>query len=152
MVKYVDTRVVFEEVPDCVSLGISISNCPFSCPGCHSPYLREDCGEVLDEGRLDALVRENSGVNCVLFMGDGNDADGLCALARHVRGAFPGMKTAVYSGMSGPMERYLGSFDYIKTGRYDEKYGALDSETTNQRFYENSGGELKDITYKFWER
>ena len=47
MVKYVNTEVVFEEIPDEITLAINVSNCPNQCPGCHSPYLREDIGEDL---------------------------------------------------------------------------------------------------------
>ena len=47
MLKYVDTKVTFSEVPDEISLCISISNCPNHCKGCHSPYLAEDIGKPL---------------------------------------------------------------------------------------------------------
>ena len=45
--KYADSKVVFSEVPDEITLAISISNCPGTCKGCHSPWLREDIGEPL---------------------------------------------------------------------------------------------------------
>ena len=41
MLKYVDTKVVFAEVPDEVTLAINISNCPCHCDGCHSEYLAD---------------------------------------------------------------------------------------------------------------
>ena len=47
MLKYVDTLVSFQEVPDEISLCINISNCPCHCDGCHSPYLADDIGEYL---------------------------------------------------------------------------------------------------------
>ena len=65
MLKYVDTKVVFREVPDEVTLAINISNCPNSCPGCHSSYLSEDIGEVLTITRIKKLLKENEGVNFV---------------------------------------------------------------------------------------
>ena len=51
MLKYVDTKIVFREVPDEITLCINISNCPCHCKGCHSPYLAEDIGTVLDESK-----------------------------------------------------------------------------------------------------
>lgn len=37
--KYSDAQVVFAEVPDEITLAISISGCPNRCPGCHSQHL-----------------------------------------------------------------------------------------------------------------
>ena len=58
MIKYVpeDTSVVFAEIPDEITLAINISNCPGSCPGCHSPYLQQDTGEELTAEKLSALI------------------------------------------------------------------------------------------------
>jgi predicted enzyme involved in methoxymalonyl-ACP biosynthesis len=47
MLKYVDTKVVFVEVPDEITLAISISGCPCFCEGCHSAYLAKDIGKEL---------------------------------------------------------------------------------------------------------
>ena len=44
MLKYVNTDIVFQEIPDEVTLAVNISNCPCRCPGCHSEYLWEDVG------------------------------------------------------------------------------------------------------------
>ena len=44
MLKYIDTKVTFAEVPNEISLCINISNCPCNCKGCHSSYLAEDIG------------------------------------------------------------------------------------------------------------
>jgi anaerobic ribonucleoside-triphosphate reductase activating protein len=46
----------------------------------------------------------------------------------------------------------LELFDYIKLGHYDDKFGPLNNETTNQRLYKVINGELKDITEKFWKK
>ena len=47
MIKYVNTEVVFQEIPDETTLAINISGCPCHCPGCHSSYLWEDVGTPL---------------------------------------------------------------------------------------------------------
>ena len=68
MIKYVPqlTSVVMEEIPDRVTLAVEISHCRGNCPGCHSPFLKEDIGEELTAQIIDALVRDNFGVDCFL--------------------------------------------------------------------------------------
>ena len=44
MLNYLNTGVVFQEIPDEVTLSINITGCPSRCPGCHSQYLWENIG------------------------------------------------------------------------------------------------------------
>ena len=151
MIKYVpkDTSVVFSEIPDEVTLAINISNCPAGpCPGCHSPYLQTDTGEELTAEVLGCLIKENSGITCVSFMGEGRDRYSLLSLTQTVRDA--GLKTALYSGRLEVESEYDPYFDYIKVGPYIEALGPLNKTTTNQVLYEIKDGERFDITYKFW--
>ena len=67
MLKYVDTLVSFQEVPDEISLCINISNCPCHCQECHSPYLAEDIGKPLGYWTLNHLIKTNKGITCVCF-------------------------------------------------------------------------------------
>ena len=67
MLKYADSKVVFSEVPDEITLAISISNCPGTCKGCHSPWLREDVGESLTKTSVHELLEKNNGVTCICF-------------------------------------------------------------------------------------
>ena len=165
MIKYKpDTvSVVFQEIPDHVSLAIEITNCPGHCEGCHSPWLREDIGEELTAEKLNELVDENRGVDCIVFMGEGKDPEALKKLAFGIklRSDAP-RKVALYSGRNEVEEEYDEYFDYIKVGPYIEKYGPLNKETTNQRLYEiekeydattfeTIKTTRKDITYKFWK-
>ena len=96
--KYVDTKVVFREVPDEVTLAINISNCPVHCPGCHSSYLARDVGEVLDKEVLVSLIDSNPGITCVSFMG--GDAEPLTVrdYSLWIKDRYKGMKTCWYSG------------------------------------------------------
>ena len=151
MVKFVDKKVVFAEIPDKVTLAVNISNCRFHCPKCHSPYLRDDIGTVLDKSSIDILISENKGINCFLFLGDGNDVEGICELAKHIKEKST-LSTAIYSGYDTMRDEYLGVFDYIKVGKYIEEYGPLNKKTTNQRLYKLIDGEYKDVTYMFWNR
>ena len=56
MLKYVETLITFSEFPDEISLCINISNCPNACVNCHSSYLKEDIGTILDYKELDKLI------------------------------------------------------------------------------------------------
>ena len=67
--KYVDTKVVFSEIPDEITLAINISGCPVKCSGCHSKYLWEDVGEPLNSDSLHHLIENHKGITCVAFMG-----------------------------------------------------------------------------------
>lgn len=144
--------ICFQEVPDEVSLSFAISNCPFSCKGCHSPWLQTDCGRELGEIFLPQLHKYKDLISCVLFMG-GDDIYQIEELQYYLQICKQqGLKTALYSGHYDLAHLYdiLQLLDYIKIGPYIEHCGGLKSTTTNQVMYKNENGELKDITYKFW--
>ena len=95
MLKYANFDIVFQEVPDEVTLAINISNCPNQCVGCHSQYLWYDVGDVLDKEALDELVdKYKSGITCVCFMGGDADPYDVANLAMHVKNKYKDMKTA----------------------------------------------------------
>lgn len=58
MLRYVDYDIVFQEIPDEVTLAINLSNCPNRCKGCHSPHLLENVGESLTEESLGHLLQK----------------------------------------------------------------------------------------------
>lgn len=151
MLKYVDTKVVFQEVPNEITLAINISNCPCHCKNCHSPYLAEDIGTELTFNELRRLIKNNSGISCIAFMGGDSEPKRIDALASFVTNHYQ-LKVAWYSGrqeLSKDIE--LRNFDAIKLGPYIEELGPLSSRTTNQRFYRVEKGVLIDITNKFWK-
>lgn len=151
MLKYLDTKVTFAEVPDEVTLCINITGCKNNCKGCHSSYLAEDIGKVLTLDVLEYLIKKNQGITCVSFMGGDNDTVRIDGLAEFVRKCFPSLKVAWYSGRDELSEHiYISNFDYIKLGHYDEECGPLNNPNTNQRMYKISKGELIDITNRFW--
>ena len=154
MLKYVNTIVVFLEIPDETTLSINISNCPNHCPGCHSRYLWEDIGDELDEAAIDALVAEvRSDITCVAFMGGDSDLERLQQLADYVHSRYPDFKVGWYSGrIRLPKELDRQKFDYIKVGPYLAHLGPLNKPTTNQRMYRRlQDGSFEDITYRFWK-
>ena len=155
--KYVDSVVTFQEVPDEITLCINISNCKIHCKGCHSPYLWEDIGEELNIDSLQKLVKENDGITCISFMGG---TDEVLNLAKWIKNN-TNLKTCWYtSNTLDSITFEYNDLDYLKTGPYIESLGGLNSPTTNQRFYKiieiNDKDYpyhiLDDITYKFQKK
>lgn len=153
--------VSFQEVPDEVSLVLLISNCPYRCPGCHSPELQTTTGEVLTENFIDDLLAQyRDAITCVCFMGEGNDIPSVVKFAKHIHSA--GLKTALYTGIhdidcfSIWFDFIDGNIDYLKCGQYIEELGGLDSPSTNQRMYKleqnDNGFTMTNITSKFWKK
>ena len=152
MLKYVDVKVVFAEIPNEITLAINISGCPCNCKGCHSSYLAEDIGEPLDLQHLTNLIDSNKGITCVGLMGGDANPSEVDDIAQDIKEYYPELKVGWYSGrqeLSKDIE--LSNFDYIKLGPYIEEFGPLNSKTTNQRFYKVNGKELIDITSRFWK-
>ena len=153
MLKYVNSDIVFQEIPDEVTLAINISNCPCRCPGCHSHYLWEDIGLPLTPEAIDNFVQKfGSNLTCIAFMGGDGDPKGVNLLAQYVHEEYPQFKVAWYSGRTviSPLIT-KNDFDYIKIGPYIKHLGPLKKPTTNQRLYrQNDQGEFEDITSRFW--
>ena len=155
MLKYVNTGIVFQEIPDEVTLAINISNCPCHCPGCHSKYLWEDIGLPLNVEAIDDFVETyGTDITCIAFMGGDADAKGMAMLAQYIREEHPNFKVAWYSGrLRIPSSVDKSIFDYIKIGPYIRHLGPLKQPTTNQRLYrQRDDGSFEDITYRFWKR
>lgn len=161
MLKYVDSVVTFSEIPDEISLCIDISNCPIHCKGCHSKYLWEDIGEVLNKESLFSLINKNSGITCICLMGGDQAPNSITWLAKCIKEQYPDLKVAWYSGKQDlAKEIDTEYFDYIKLGPYISELGGLDNPNTNQKLYHYSpffsdwseiGQCWRDITYMFWK-
>ena len=155
MLKYVNTDVVFQEIPDEVTLAVNISNCPCHCPGCHSHYLWEDIGLPLDTDAIDAFVTKyGKDITCLAFMGGDCDPKGVNRLAQYIHEEHPQYKVGWYSGrLRSPSDVKKTDFDYIKVGPYIRHLGPLGKRTTNQRMYkQNNAGTFDDITERFWRK
>ncbi|MCR5248152.1 MAG: anaerobic ribonucleoside-triphosphate reductase activating protein [Paludibacteraceae bacterium] len=151
MLKFVNYDIVFQEVPNEISLAINISGCPCRCPGCHSSYLWQDIGDELNSETLDHLIESHSHISCVAFMGGDGDPFQIDLLASHIRLCHPNLRVAWYSGKTiiSPIID-IRNFDYIKIGPYINHLGALNKRTTNQRLYRVKNEKLEDITHVFW--
>lgn len=163
--KYINTDVVFQEIPDEVTLAINISNCPCHCPGCHSKYLWADEGTVLDEAQIDGFIEEfGDDITCISFQGGDIDPQTVNSLAAYVKRTYPNYKIGWYTGRTviSPLVD-KANFDYIKVGPYIAHLGPLTSPTTNQRMYRihkevapgstaNITIEMENITSRFWKK
>lgn len=162
MLKYVNTDVVFQEIPNETTLAINISNCPCHCKGCHSSYLAGDIGTELTAHSLLELLKKNKGITCVAMMGGDSEPQEVEYFSELVRN-IAGLRYAWYSGRQElPKNIDISKFNYIKLGPYIEELGGLKSPITNQRLYEvkmckeldekgNPIYGLEDITEVFWK-
>lgn len=155
MLKYVDSKVVFAEIPDEITLAINISNCPCHCEGCHSPYLVDDIGEPLDLQHLTDLIDSSRGISCVCIMGGDANPSEVDDIAQDIKEYYPELKVAWYSGRQElSKDINLENFDYVKLGPYMKDRGPINCKTTNQVLLEIDviQGKVfkKDITAKFW--
>ena len=151
MLKYVDTKVTFAEVPNEITLCINITGCKIGCKNCHSSYLAENIGEELNSFSLKELISNNKGITCISFMGGDSSPSKIDTLAQWIKINYP-IKTAWYSGRQ-ELSKDINpnNFNFIKLGPYIEDLGPLNSKTTNQRFYKVEEGKLVDITNLFWK-
>lgn len=151
MLKTTGYDIVFQEIPNEISLAINISNCPNHCPGCHSPYLQQDIGEVLTLNLLSEWIDNyKDAITCVVFMGGDSDLETIYECAVYIESEYPNLKIAQYSGREELDKRCVEYLDFIKLGPYKKELGSLKSRTTNQRLYKIENGQLNDITSSFW--
>ena len=155
MLKYVNTGIVFQEIPDEVTLAVNISNCPCRCPGCHSQYLWQNIGTPLTPMELDRFIQQyGHDITCICFMGGDAEPAYVNNLARYLHREHPSLKVAWYSGRTRISTGIVKTdFGYIKVGPYIEHLGCLKDRTTNQRIYKRvSGDDFTDITSSFWKK
>lgn len=153
--KYENTGIVFQEVPDEVTLAINITNCPCRCPGCHSKYLWADTGTELTHESIDNFVREyGNNITCIALMGGDAEPESVNEIASYIRRAHQNIKVAWYSGrtqLSPVIDTTL--LDYYKIGPYLSHLGPLSSPTTNQRIYRKElDGSWTDITCRMQKK
>lgn len=145
--RYISTSIVLQEVPDEISLAISISGCTHKCDGCHSAYLWENKGKYLTDNIVDIATWYLGMVTCICFMGGDQNIEELneCINVAHNEG----YKCCVYLGCD-EAPRELQTVEYLKIGHYDKERGGLDNPNTNQRMYKWADGNYVDITERFY--
>lgn len=154
--KYIGYSIVFQEVPNEISLAINVSGCPHKCEGCHSQYLWEYKGAYLLDDMDKLLALYTNMITCVCFMGGDQNPYDLISCFQRVKEE--GLKICLYSGeesLSRLSALNIAEYcDYIKTGSYKYQLGGLNNPKTNQHFYvkEETNGSIqtfRDITYVF---
>lgn len=131
---YYSTQVVFQEVPDEITLCFNISGCPLRCKGCHSPFLwSEGTGSYLTDEKYAQILNKYKGlVTCILFMGGEWHEKELIKFLTVAKEN--GYKTCLYTGLDEVGDDLKLQLDYLKVGPWIEELGGLSSTTTNQRF------------------
>lgn len=108
--KYYNAMVVFEEIPNEITLAINLSNCPCHCKGCHSKFLWEDVGTELTLDELNRLIDKNDGITTVCFMGGDATPKIVDALAEYTH-EIRNLKVGWYSGM----DEFYKNINFIGT-------------------------------------
>ncbi|MCH3995500.1 MAG: anaerobic ribonucleoside-triphosphate reductase activating protein [Prevotella sp.] len=155
MLRYVNTGIVFQEIPDEVTLSVNISNCPIKCPGCHSSYLWKNIGTELTTEVLDEWAEKlGTDITCISFMGGDSEPEAVDRLAQYLHQKYPEYKVGWYSGRQELSDKVKKeNFDFIKLGPYIRQRGGLKEKTTNQRLYKKvADGSFQDITFRFWKK
>ncbi len=151
MLKYYDCAIVFQEIPEEITLAIEITGCPHRCAECHSPWLREDIGTKLTISELMKLIKLNPDITCICFMGGDGRHNHIAYLADVIH-SNTALKVAMYSGDKKIDNILVEALDYYKIGPYQKDKGPLSSETTNQKlYYIDKDKNLIDITYKMYQ-
>ncbi len=133
--RYSGIQIVFQEIPNEISLAIHFTGCPLKCKGCHSNDLWNPAsGFDLDTLKFDQIVSEYSKyISCVVFMGGEWNLTSLLEMIqvakRHNK------KIAHYTGLQLDEipKALINNLDYLKYGPYIPELGGLSSKNTNQR-------------------
>lgn len=135
---FYDFQIALQEVPGEISLCFSIAGCNIHCEGCHSPFLwKEANGELLTNKNFDKLLNQyQSFASCVLFMGGEWHEKELILFLKSAKEK--NFKTCLYTGKESVSKELLSELTFIKTGKWLQDYGGLDTPTTNQEFIEVS--------------
>jgi anaerobic ribonucleoside-triphosphate reductase activating protein len=133
--------VVFQEVPNEISLCFSITGCKVGCKGCHSTELwHEDNGMSLSNTSFTQWLKKYQGlISCVVFFGGEWQPEAL--IEKLLIAKNHGLKTCLYSGEKHVDINISQHLNFLKTGAWHETLGGLDSPTTNQVFRDVISGE-----------
>ncbi len=145
--RFTAEQVVWQEVPNEVSLAFLFSGCPLRCKGCHSADAwKQGVGTELTEEYLRGRLKRYRGlIGCVLFMGGEWLPEELQKMLAVVGQS--GLKTCLYTGLEREELEAVSAdivpqLTYLKTGRWRMELGGLDSPATNQRFVDLRTGEI----------
>jgi anaerobic ribonucleoside-triphosphate reductase activating protein len=133
--------VVFQEVPDEISLCFSITGCKVGCKGCHSTELwNEKSGIALTNQAFIQWLKKYKGlISCVVFFG--GEWQPIALIEKLLIAKNFGLKTCLYSGENHIEIKISQHLNFLKTGKWQPELGGLDSITSNQTFRDLTTGE-----------
>jgi anaerobic ribonucleoside-triphosphate reductase activating protein len=133
--------IVFQEVPDEISLCFSITGCKVGCKGCHSTELwQETYGMPLTNINFVAWLKKyKSLISCVVFFGGEWQENSL--IEKLIIAKKQGLKTCLYSGQKHININISQHLNFLKTGAWHAELGGLDSPISNQIFRNITTGE-----------
>jgi anaerobic ribonucleoside-triphosphate reductase activating protein len=133
--RYSSTQVVFQEIPNEISLAIHVTGCPLRCLGCHSSdsWSSKKGNELSVHWLLKIIEKYRKHITCVLYLGGEWHAKELVAHLTFIKSL--NLKTALYTGLelSQVDSNIIEQLDYLKYGKYDAELGPLNSPRSNQK-------------------
>jgi anaerobic ribonucleoside-triphosphate reductase activating protein len=126
--------IVFQEVPEHISICFSIPGCALQCEGCHSAHLwKQNKYPHLNLKDYLTILKTYKGMaDCVLFMGGEWNKSELIQFLMLAKAL--DYKTCLYTGQTEVDDELLAQLNYIKTGPWKKELGGLSCPGTNQRF------------------
>ena len=130
----ISPSIVFQEVPNEISLCFSITGCKVGCKGCHSTELwQEDYGMKLTNINFTTwLNKYKSLISCVVFFG--GEWQEAALIEKLIIAKNHGLITCLYSGQQHININISQHLNFLKTGAWRAELGGLDSPITNQTF------------------
>lgn len=127
-------NVVFQEVPNEISLSFSIAGCKNNCKNCSWKNCDIKAKKLTDSLYKSFLHKYKGYISCILFLGgewNSEDLINKLKLAKEY-----GFKTCLYTGLYDVDNKIKENLDYLKVGPYIEELGGLNSLKTNQKFFD----------------
>lgn len=142
-------QILFQEVPDEVSLGFTVTGCSLMCKGCHSTDTwSRYAGAPLSKDLFITYLKQYADfVSCVIFFG-GEWQQGKLIEMLDIAHTFK-LKTCLYTGLVQVPQEIRKRLTFLKTGPWIKELGGLHKITTNQKFIEVSSDNL--LNHKFQE-
>ena len=133
-------NVVFQEVPNEISLAFSIAGCKNNCKNCSWKSFDISPKELTDDLYEELLEKYKGTVSCILFLGGEWNKDHLINNLKKAHQF--GYKTCLYTGQEDVTKDIKDNLDFIKVGPYIEEKGGLNNPNTNQRFFDLKTNQL----------
>ena len=137
----ISPSIVFQEVPDEISLCFSITGCKVGCKGCHSTELWQASYGIplTNTNFIKWLKKYKNLISCVVFFGGEWQEKEL--IEKLIIAKKQGLKTCLYSGQKHINLNISQHLNFLKTGAWRAELGGLESPMTNQTFRNITTGE-----------